>query len=486
MDASTVKSMVVGASLTALLMKLWDRYSVSAKESQSIQRSSCVFDPAVLHLVDRSMLQQRYLCGETGLLPDHPVVAIVDDYFSPWESISQQLPTLNQKHSLRGAVDVLPELDATKLLSRNDLQRAYLLLGQLINSYVNGPKVLHWPQPDIAIIASTATHSPISTPQCKSTDAVTSIPKQLARPFATVCKRLGMPLVLCAAGMDLWNWRRQSVPSTTASTASPIAKELLGYTCVSTMTGLSTEVYFHVIPLVINMRFGRDDMLVRIMNAPWHMRRGDRNVILQLLEDLSTMMKECRKVFQAGKSLVDVDEFYNVYRPLLGGFHPDGVRFAGVGGDDDGVLVRCKGPSAGQHVMFMLLDILLSVEHGEATEFRNFQVEMVAEYMPQEHRQLVADLTARICASGTTMRAFATGDVQRMDRKRVPIAGSAVSSLATAYNAALASLRSFRMFHLGVASRYLQHTGTGTGNSSFRDMLHQAVDGVDRAAAAHT
>lgn len=105
------------------------------------------------------------------------------------------------------------------------------------------------------------------------------------------------------------------------------------------------------------------------------------------------------------------------------------------------------------------------------------QVEMVAEYMPREHRQLVSDLTARICASGTTMRAFATGDVDHTHAR----SDVAHPPLASAYDAALAALRSFRMFHLGVATRYLQRTRTGTGNSSFRNMLKQAVESIDHA-----
>lgn len=32
------------------------------------------------------------------------------------------------------------------------------------------------------------------------------VPRQLARPWAAVCKELGMPCILTSAGVDTWNW----------------------------------------------------------------------------------------------------------------------------------------------------------------------------------------------------------------------------------------------------------------------------------------
>ena len=62
---------------------------------------------------------------------------------------------------------------------------------------------------------------------------------------------------------------------------------------------------------------------------------------------------------------MSVSGFYDIYRPLLGAFWPDGVTLEGVGpngvGPDGDVVVRAKGPSAGQSTMFMLFDLMLAV-----------------------------------------------------------------------------------------------------------------------------
>ena len=59
---------------------------------------------------------------------------------------------------------------------------------------------------------------------------------------------------------------------------------------------------------------------------------------------------------------VSVSGFYDIYRPLLGAFWPDGVTLEGAGPDPDGAaVVRAKGPSAGQSTMFMLFDVMLDV-----------------------------------------------------------------------------------------------------------------------------
>lgn len=50
-------------------------------------------------------------------------------------------------------------------------------------------------------------------------------------------------------------------------------------------------------------------------------------------------------------------------RPLLGAFWPEGITLRGVG-SEEGVVVKAKGPSAGQSTMVMLFDTVLGVCHG--------------------------------------------------------------------------------------------------------------------------
>ena len=43
-----------------------------------------------------------------------------------------------------------------------------------------------------------------------------------------------------------------------------------------------------------------------------------------------------------------------------------------------------------------------------------------------------------------------------------------------------------RAYHLGIASRYLRRTGTGTGGSDFRPMLGEAVQSTREASTQLT
>ena len=92
---------------------------------------------------------------------------------------------------------------------------------------------------------------------------------------------------------------------------------------------------------------------------------------------------ECVRHLQ---KLVDVGTFYDVYRPLLAGFWPDGLILDGthahthcyavpsravpctayaqaLTGTDRSEAVAAKGPSAGQSTMIVLFDMLLGIDH---------------------------------------------------------------------------------------------------------------------------
>lgn len=130
--------------------------------------------------------------------------------------------------------------------------QAYVLLGQLIHSYVNGSKVPYW------LHLHTEAHTPGTSretvtnvnPDVKDSvvaaGEMETIPKQLARPFATVCTRLGVPLVLCAAGMDLWNFRRQVLLTTRQRNATIVEHDntvLHPFRLVENLLGFLVTVY---------------------------------------------------------------------------------------------------------------------------------------------------------------------------------------------------------------------------------------------------
>ena len=87
--------------------------------------------------------------------------------------------------------------------------------------------------------------------------------------------------------------------------------------------------------------------------------------------------------------------------------------------------------------------------------------------MPAPHRDLVKHFRSQIAQCGTIH------DFVRDYGKQKPGAGA----LKDKYNACLSQLAQFRGFHMTVAKKYLgEQTNTGTGASSFKDMLHETLE----------
>jgi hypothetical protein len=74
----------------------------------------------------------------------------------------------------------------------------------------------------------------------------------------------------------------------------------------------------------------------------------------------------------------------------------------------------------------------------------------------------------------------------RLERRRSGASGDVdaaeTAALDSAFTRCVAALGSLRRFHLGVATRYLSSTTTGTGSSTFRTLLKECIDGTDEAA----
>lgn len=193
------------------------------------------------------------------------------------------------------------------------------------------------------------------------------------------------------------------------------------------------------------------------------------------------------------------------YRPFLGGFYPDGITMtdAGEGGED--VVEVAKGPSAGQSVIFFVLDAFLGVGHARGGHSESFQTEML-EYIPPQHKAMVLDLRAALASStpkqgeGAGAEAGAgagagagggsgsgSGDVAGMVlRAEGKVAeyvrgcpGQSGALLRAGYTRAVTALVALRKFHMAVATSYLVRTNTGTGASSFRVLLKDALDDTE-------
>ena len=223
------------------------------------------------------------------------------------------------------------------------------------------------------------------------------------------------------------------------------------------MTGTASEIGFHMIPCAMQARAGQRDLFPRMFHVPTSIAKASEILdaggqtqhpnasasvacadaeLLAVLNELAAVLVDFKRIFHQVKTLVGVEEFYDIYRPLLGAFWPDGMWLEGCGGGEDGssnggggggtgggsgegsgegtggvsgggesdggsgrLLVKAKGPSAGQSTMFVVFDRFLGVHHGNRTSAGQFQDEMLA-YMPPKHAQFARDLGSLLFKDG--------------------------------------------------------------------------------------
>jgi hypothetical protein len=187
---------------------------------------------------------------------------------------------------------------------------------------------------------------------------------------------------------------------------------------ISTMTREPSELGFHAIPCAMQARAG--PLVCRLFLVDVAMLSGAVTQVTRLLDDLAAALRDFRVIFGEVTQRVAVDKFYDIYRPLLGGFYPHGVTFRGVpasaaavaapqtsagatsgdsgggsggaggggaagGGGGGGDLVSfSKGPSAGQSAMILLFDLALGITHRkESGEFQVSSCKQLVYLLPR-------------------------------------------------------------------------------------------------------
>jgi len=435
---------------------------------------------------------KRFGLSPRGFLPVACVARLpTDGAFEALERLADNLPTRNRSGTLRAAVDGLDAAASSRRISADDvaslnvpqLRRAYVLCAMLTHAYVHaaGPRwaVLSGADGDAADDAAAAKPAAgygecaaagpaadSESPAAEGGAPLPSVPAALARPLVLVCARIGLPPVLTAAGSDLWNWRL-------LDESQPFGLDNL--TTITSMTGTATEAGFHMLPCAMHGVIA--PLVTRLYRAP----RADDAALGAFLHELAAALVQCKALFKTVGTRVDRAVFYHVQRPLLGGFYPDGVTLAGAADitlPTDWIRAP-KGPSAGQSTMFILIDGLLGVEH--AVGAADFQTEMLS-YMPPKHRAMVLAFRDEMLDGG---RNSARARIERLDAAAEDGDAAAVESgraLREGFTACTAALASLRRFHLGVATRYLTKTKTGTGSSTFRTLLKECIDGTERIA----
>mmetsp|Transcript_50719 Transcript_50719/g.99363 ORF Transcript_50719/g.99363 Transcript_50719/m.99363 type:complete len:470 (+) Transcript_50719:29-1438(+) len=401
-------------------------------------------------------LMKLYGLSTRGFLPESSIEVLDGNYFAPWENMSVRLPALLEKKEVRAFVDsILEELDATKLKGKAQQRRAYVLLGQVVHAYVFGQE---------------------PTLRC--------IPPQLARPWVQVCQTLGLPFILTAPGLDLWNC--ELIERDKGCTLGNLR-------LLSSVTGTKSECGFHALPHAMHARANKNNLLFRVFCAPMVLKKKATQAsllsMLNLLKDLKATLDDFYQLFKEVGKHVNVSEFYDIYRPLLGSFAPEGVILEGAADLFQGapktefwetqngdVRVKPDGPSAGQSTMFVVFDKFLSIVHPPGSKAQLFQAN-VLKYMPTEHRAFAADFAVAMdsCPNNGSIISFAQLSQDNSKLKTL------AASIITAHGDCVDAYAKLRKFHLGVACSYLKTTTTGTGGTHFRNLLADTLENTQKA-----
>ena len=406
---------------------------------------------AAIYLAHAYRRRRRHLarCEKYALDPRYGFLpascaATLPPAFAELEGLASMLPSLNRSRSLAAAVRSLDPVAESELeaLTEREVRRLYVLLSAVAHSYVNGALV-PW-----EFFNEVELHAGMANP---SAEPAAELPRVISAPWLHACERLGLPPVYVATGMDLWN---HTLELPTAPWFWPEPAALLdAFGLRIATTGGAAEVAFHAVPFAIQVQLAH--LLPALIDAPADVARRRWRTLAALCGEIAAALRRCLSLLQQVAPRLDPAEFYDVYRPLLGGWDAHGLVLRGTG-----TTTRAKGPSAGQTALLILLDVVLGVAHKEET--RAFQLEMRTGYLPRPHRVLLEDVAADVARSGSLRAAAADA--------------AAPAALRDAHCRAIDALAAFRSFHLGMATKYLRRTDKGTGASDFRSMLKEAVE----------
>lgn len=98
--------------------------------------------PYKIEVLPSAAALPSYGISKNGFLPaSNPLTRLPNNYYQPWESIIEVLPTLIETKQIRQRIDELPVLSTTHLCSEPEWQRAYSMLAVLAQGYIwQGPE----------------------------------------------------------------------------------------------------------------------------------------------------------------------------------------------------------------------------------------------------------------------------------------------------------------------------------------------------------
>jgi indoleamine 2,3-dioxygenase len=333
-----------------------------------------------------------------------------DSELSVLDELGRDLPSLLEDASCRSYMRELrlpewPE-DEPREESLPELRLYYVRVGFLASAYINQ----------------------VSQP------SVNVLPKNLAVPFCKACALLRRPPILSYDGYALYNWKR-------FDPTRPIA--LGNIDTIQGFVHLYDEHWFILVHVEIEAIAA--GILAAIDRAAHGLRKRDAKVVSGALRDIASAVRKQNTVLERIPEKMDPALYYRTFRPYIRFF--ENVVYEGV----VHAPLNFRGETGAQSSIMPTLVAFMKIPHSRTVltdhlaEMRNF--------MPQEHRQLIADVEAM-----PSPRDLADAD---------------------AFNDVLDAMAAFRETHFRWAQEYINKwvdDPRGTGGTPYMAWLRQLID----------
>lgn len=348
----------------------------------------------------------------TGFMPVWEPLLALDPYFAAWDELAPLVSHLIRNRGIRARIEKMPMLDAGRLRSRAEQERAVTLLCVYANAYVWG-----------------------------GVEPATRIPASVAVPLCALCDQLGRQPIVHYASMQLYNWRRidRSLP------LSADNAELL----VQFLGGVD-ETWFYVANFDLELLAG--PVLADAYAAVAAAADGDTDSLRLRLESIARQMPAINTALDRQREWTDPHVFFHRVRPFVTGWPAPGVVYEGVSAQPRQLI----GGSAGQSSVIQSLDAVLGVDHPNPRT--GSYLRMLRQYMPTAHRRFVDD-----CEQFSHVRQVVARTSEPALRDAFNAAVDAVAEFRTLH---------VRLAHDYIAKPSgMNADAKGTGGTSFVDFL---------------
>lgn len=361
------------------------------------------------------LLREHEVDRERGFLPATDPLETLPPEFEEWERVAPRVSALLLAGRLRSTLEALPLPELQRLESREELERAMLLLSVFGNAYV-------WAEDKPAM----------------------TIPHSIAVPWCRVADELGRPPIVAHASLVLRNWRLID-PDGGFNPENLETLQLFG--------GSPDEQWFYLIPQAMEAHGAQ--ALVAIDSARSAVADKRLDALADELATIGRIVEELTGILLRTLEKCDPYIFYRRVRPYLTGWPEPGIVYEGVSETP----VKLAGGSAAQSSLFQAIDAALGISH-EHEDSRPFLLAMRG-HMPPRHRAFLETLDE----GGPLLRSLVME--HRADHPQ----------LAERYDGAVGALDSFRKTHFEMAVRYItrqapeHQVAKGTGGTDLKTFL---------------